>query len=220
MFLWCPPFAPKNMVSPPRRLAALAQPPVTRVARRPAHREVLPAHPRQLVVHRESRELHRLPERQGDEGSVVRRHRVVAAVATSLVLAGIRLIGQAAVHVPDPVETRVVETDDLPLGGLGQLRVSPLLPRAPRKRRTVPVDAREPVRDLEPPERLDLPLRRPVPDGVGAEYDAILAEVLERLAEQVGANAGERDHAGGEGGAQLRVYVPERRRRLQELRGP
>src|SRR5260370_910146 len=77
--------------------------------------------------------------------------------------------------------------------------------------------------DLEPPERLDLPLRGTVPDGVGPEDDPVLTEESQPHAEDVRTNRRERDHGRGERRAQLAVDVVdvrEPRRSDQKARRP
>src|SRR5216684_8724189 len=91
-----------------------------------------------------------------------------------------RHLGQTAVDVPDPVDPGVVQAEDLPLGALGQLWVGVLPAQL--------------LRDLEPPERLDLPLRAAVPDGVGPEEDPVLAEESQPLAEDVRTDGRKGDH--------------------------
>ena len=55
------------------------------------------------------------------------------------------------------VQPRGVQTEHVPLVGFADLRVVPLLSYL--------------LRNLEPPERLDLPLRGTIPEGIGAEVD-------------------------------------------------
>src|SRR5206468_894850 len=55
----------------------------------------------------------------------------------------------------DVVQPRGVQTEHVPLVGFADLRVVPLLSYL--------------LRNLEPPERLDLPLRGTIPEGIGAE---------------------------------------------------
>src|SRR5207249_595456 len=57
----------------------------------------------------------------------------------------------------DVVQPRGVQTEHVPLVGFADLRVVPLLSYL--------------LRNLEPPERLDLPLRGTIPEGIGAEVD-------------------------------------------------
>ena len=77
--------------------------------------------------------------------------------------------------------------------------------------------------NLEAPERLDLPLRRAVPDRVRAPQHVVGAEGVDDLAEQVGAGGGIGRDQLPEGGAQLHVDVREARLlllHLAELGGP
>src|SRR5438105_3166512 len=112
------------------------------------------------------------------------------------------------VHV-DGEDPRGVQSEDL------------LLHRA--RERPVPVSLHERVGNLEAPEGLDLPLRRPVPDRVRPPQHVVGAEGVDDLAEQVGARGRVRRDELPEGGAQLHVDVPEARLlplRLAELGGP
>src|SRR6185295_5083439 len=130
-------------------------------------------------------------------GEVERRLEAVGNAP--LVVRGQRLVRADAGR--QVVQSRRVEPQDLALHLLVQRRVAVL--------------ARHVLRDLEAPEGLDLPLRRAVPQGVGAEYHALRPHVLEELPQHVRAHAREGDHAGGEAGADLGVHVLERRRKLR-----
>src|SRR5881296_2454795 len=63
------------------------------------------------------------------------------------------------------------------------------------------------VRDLEPAHRLDLPLRRAVPQGVRAPDDVVGAEALDQCADEGRGEARVGDGAGRERGAELAVDV-------------
>src|SRR2546430_4229934 len=89
------------------------------------------------------------------------------------------------------VEARRVEGEDLALHPRGELGIT--------------VAPAHGLRDPEPPQRLDLPLRGAVPHRVRAEHDAVLAHELQELAEDMRADRRESDHRRAERGAGLRV---------------
>src|SRR5256712_9649655 len=168
-------------------------PAVTRVTRDPSHRLVLLARPRDVVCG-EAGELHQGLERVRDERLEGLWHWAVDAARR-----GIRRARQA-------VQARGVEAENLPLGGLGKLRIAPAFLHL--------------TGDLKAPERLDLPLWRAIPDRVRPEHDSVRPEVLEELTEDMGAHRGKGDHRRGKGGSDLAVDVGERRRQLRERRRP
>src|SRR5207244_11454892 len=104
------------------------------------------------------------------------------------------------------VQARGVEAENLPLGGLGKLRIAPAFLHHSG--------------DLKAPERLDLPLRRAIPARDRPEHDSVRPEVLEELTEDMGAHRGKGDHRRGESGSDLAVDVGERRPQLRERRRP
>src|SRR5262249_21660101 len=85
----------------------------------------------------------------------------------------------------------------------------------PQATGTRPLDQR--LGHLEAPERLDLPLRRAVPDGVSAPQHMVGTKGPDDLAEQVGAGGGIGRDQLPEGGPQLHVEVREARLLLLHL---
>src|SRR5574342_475864 len=159
-----------------RWLPVLAHPAVAGVARQAALGEVFPTQLGQVVVHGEAGELHDPFQALGYESLVIYRHRVVLAapgLGHRVPLAVVGIVGEVSAG-PDLVEAGAVEAQDLALHALGEPGVAELPPHARR--------------DLEAPHGLDLPLRRPVPDGVRSEDDSVLAEELERLPHDEGAD--------------------------------
>src|SRR5439155_4574551 len=165
-----------------------ANPAVPRVIMAAAHLGVLLPQRRQVVsqVARRARILEQLLEALRNERCVVRRDRPIAAGSARLGCAG------------NAVEARRVETEDLALARFGDRRVSPALLQL--------------LGDLEAPERLDLPLRTAVPDGVGAEHDALVAHELQELADDVRPDGRERDDGLSERRADFAVDVAVGRR--------
>ena len=106
----------------------------------------------------------------------------------------------------EPVELGRVKPQDVALVVLVQLRIVPAL--------------RDALRDLEPPERLDLPLRAAVPERVRSEDDVLRTLVPEQLPEDVRGHRWERHHRGGEGGPDLGVGVLEVAGELRVRRRP
>src|SRR5438876_2415544 len=148
---------------------------------------------------------------------VVPGHRGVALVfmvaVVVIVLAAAVAIIVVVMVAPRPdrpdrqiVEARRVEAEDLALHPRGELGIT--------------VAPAHGLRDPEPPQRLDLPLRRAVPHRVRAEHDAVLAHELQELAKDVGAYRREGDHGRGERRADLGVDVLERRGEQRHLGGP
>src|SRR5262245_10335759 len=74
--------------------------------------------------------------------------------------------------------------------------------------------------NLEPPERLVLPLWRAIPQRIRAEHDPLRSHVLEELADDVRPYRGEGDDRGRERRADLGIDVVESPRDLSEARGP
>src|SRR5439155_26811646 len=139
------------------------------------------------------------------------RHPTVPAMARLRPLLQIRHLDPAQVILRDLValcldvdaeEAGGVQTEDLFLQRAGQRRVLVLLD--------------EPAGDREAPERLDLPLRRPVPDRIGPPEHVVGAEGVDDLAEQVRAGGRVRRDESTEGGAELHVDIPEPRLLLLE----
>src|SRR5262252_244413 len=122
-----------------------SHPAVTRMTRRRAHRHVLLARPRD-VVRRETGKLHHFLERLWDERLEGLWHGAVDAARRR---AGAR----------QAILARGSEAENLPLDRRGELWIAPLSPHL--------------VGDLKAPQRLDLPLRRAIPDGVRSEHDSI-----------------------------------------------
>jgi hypothetical protein len=89
----------------------------------------------------------------------------------------------------DAVQPRTVATEDLRLALLGELGIA--------------VSILELLADMEGTHRLDLVLRRPVEQAVGAPHDVVLSHVPEQLADDV---------RGRRGGAH---QVPPRRAELR-----
>src|SRR5437667_6463527 len=162
------------------------------------------------------RELEDPLELRRDAALIVPGHRGIALVFTVAVVvivlaaAVVVIMAAAAVAIiivvlaPGPdrpdrqiVEARRVEAEDLALHPRGELGIT--------------VAPAHGLRDPEPPQRLDLPLRRAVPHRVRAEHDAVLAHELQELAKDVGAYRREGDHGRGERRADLGVDVLERR---------
>src|SRR5438309_3784201 len=207
-----------------------SQPAVARIAARAAGIRVRLLDLRQIVVRvlRERvvdrgpgrRELEDPLELRRDAALVVPGHRGVALVfmvaVVVIVLAAAVAITVAIIVVavaprsdrPDRqvVEARRVEAEDLALHPRGELGIA--------------IAPAHGLRDPEPPQRLDLPLRRAVPHRVRAEHDAVLAHELQELAKDVGAYRREGDHGRGERRADLGVDVLERRGEQRHLGGP
>src|SRR5438034_1084267 len=104
------------------------------------------------------------------------------------------------------VQARGVQAEHIPFVGLGDLRVIPFLLQL--------------LGNLEPPEGLDLPLGRAVPEGIGAEHDPARPHELQELTDDMSPDGGERDDSRGERRADLRVDVREIVGELREPRRP
>src|SRR6266850_4344054 len=105
----------------------------------------------------------------GDAACEVGRNPSVAAILV-LALVLTLLIGADGADL-HPVQLGRVEPEDVALGLLIELRIAPPLA--------------DPVRDLEAPQRLDLPLRAPVPERVRAEDDVLGALEHQQLSQDV-----------------------------------
>src|SRR5207244_8586306 len=109
----------------------------------------------------------------------------------------------------DADHPRRVEPEELRFDGAGERRV--------------PVLVDERLWDLEAPERLDLPLRRAVPDRVRAPEDVVGPERADDLTDQVRARRRIVGHELSERGPELHVDVPDARLlllHLTEVGGP
>ena len=106
----------------------------------------------------------------------------------------------------DSVQPGRVQPQDLPLGRFGELRVAVLLAQR--------------LGNLEPPQRLDLPLRRPVPDRIRPEHDPVLAHELQELAQDVRRDRRERHHRRRPRRADLGIAVRQILHELGVLRRP
>src|SRR2546425_5372115 len=142
----------------------------------------------------------------------------VPAVAWGSSFVEIRHLDPAQIILRELVARGVhVDTED-PCG----IQAEDLLLHGARER-CVAMPCDERLGDLKAPERLNRPLRRPVPDQVCPPQDVVGAEGLDDLSEEVGAGGGIGGDELPEGGPQFHVEVREARLlllHLAEFRGP